>query len=496
MKQKRTIIAIIMIFVLFTGILSSCAKDGQTKSNDSGTSKSVASVVADPLKTMRDSVLKDVAFAQRTPAKDKYDFGGKKVILASPWIHDLFLEPGTTEAGDKWLARVSEVEKALNVKIETVSVEYGYFCDKIFTAAQAGTKFADIIELDSRWLSILVYPGYIKPLNQLKTGVDIKNEKWHPTQLAASKLAKNIYGVKSDPVELQNVIFWNKTLFAEQNLPNLYDFFTNKTWTWDKMKEIAAKATKIGADGTVEQWGIGGAETERSLILSNNGTIMTEDNEGKLRFSMNNPNTIAGLEFLQDLLYKSKVMEPVNVTADWRYQFEQFTNRIYAMVAAPFYTADIYYQFMEDDFGLVPFPMGPQAKDFIVPSELNRNWALINNNPDEDMSSVVMDALFAPYAEDDKDSWKARYTNVLRDDESMKVVEYLLSDSRYKLDLTGYFTKVGTSSDIIGWYKNPNNNIYYSVYTNQKTPAAAISEKEDQAKTLINDYYANLNVKK
>ncbi|MHB8964100.1 MAG: hypothetical protein ACYC5K_13220, partial [Saccharofermentanales bacterium] len=212
-----------------------------------------------------------------------------------------------------------------------------------------------------------------------------------------------------------------------------------------------------------------------------------------LRFTMNNPNTIAGLEFMQDLLYKSKVMEPVNVTADWRYQFEQFMNRMYTMVAAPFYTVDIYYQFMEDDFGLVPFPMGPQMDDYVVPAEFNRNWALMNNNPEEEMASVIMDALFSPYAGDDENTWKTRYTDVLRDDESMAVIEYLLKGNRFRLDLTGYFPDVGTSSDIIGWYKNPNNNIYYSVYTNQKTPAAAISEKEDQAKTLINDFYANLN---
>ncbi len=496
MKKLKSFLIITVTMALTLSSFSACTKTTKTNSNSTSKTSNSQSASIDEISQLRANALKDVAFAQRTPEKDKYDFGGKKVIIGSPWIHDLFLEPGTTEAGDKWLARVSEVEKSLNVKIETATSEHGLFCDKISTAAQAGTKFADIIEIDSRWLSVLVYPGFIKPLNQLKTGLNIKDEKWHPTQIVASKLAKNIYGVKAAPVELQNVIFWNKTLFEEQNLPNLYEIYEKKEWTWNKMKEVAAQATKIGSDGTVEQWGLGGAETERSLILSNNGTIMSEDSEGKLRFTMNNPNTIAGLEFLQDLLYKSKVMEPVNVTADWRYQFEQFTNRIYAMISAPFYTTDIYYQFMEDDFGLIPFPMGPEMKDYIVPAEFNRNWGILNNNPDEDMASVVMDALFSPYADDTKDSWKARYTNVLRDDESMKIVEYLLSENRYKLDLTGYFPLVGTSSDIVGWYKNPNGNIYYSVYSNQKTPAAAIAEKEDQAKTLINDFYANLTVKK
>lgn len=492
MKKAKKIGVFLLAMLMSISALSACSKTSPTSGTNSQISQAVSSET-DETETLRAEILKDVAIAQRSEPKDTYDFGGKTVIFASPWIHDLILDPGTTEAGDKFLERIREVEETFNVAIETATSEYGYFCDKIFTAAAAGTKFADIIELDSRWLSILAYPGYIKPLNQLATGVDIKDPKWHPTQLSASKLSKNIYGVKNVPVEMQNVIFWNKTLFEEQNLPNLYDLYEAKLWTWDKMKEIAALGTKIGADGTVEQWGLGGAETERDLILSNDGTIMSEDSEGKLRFTMNNPNTIAGLEFLQDLLYKSKVMEPVNVTADWRYQFEQFTNRIYTMVAAPFYTVDIYYQFMEDDFGIVPFPMGPQMDDYVVPAEFNRNWALMNNNPDEEMASVVMDALFSPYAGDDENSWKTRYTDVLRDDESMAIIEYLLKDNRFRLDMTGYFPDVGTSSDIIGWYKNPNNNIYYSVYTNQKTPAAAISEKEDQAKTLIEDFYANLN---
>ncbi|MHB8962914.1 MAG: extracellular solute-binding protein, partial [Saccharofermentanales bacterium] len=284
MKKIKGLLTIILAMMVAAGSLSACGTADPTNGTSSE-SISVVSSVTDETEALRTEILSDVAIAQRSEPKDSYDFGGKTVIFASPWVHDLILEPGTTEAGDKFLERIREVEENFNVKIETATSEYGYFCDKIFTAAAAGTKFADIIELDSRWLSILAYPGYIKPLNQLTTGVDIKDPKWHPTQLSASKLSKNIYGVKSVPVEMQNVIFWNKTLFEEQNLPNLYELYENKTWTWDKMKEIAALGTKIGADGTVEQWGLGGAEIERDLILSNDGSIMSEDSEGKLRFT-------------------------------------------------------------------------------------------------------------------------------------------------------------------------------------------------------------------
>ena len=110
------------------------------------------------------------------------------------------------------------------------------------------------------------------------------------------------------------------------------------------------------------------------------------------------------------------------------------------------------------------------------------------------MASVVMDALFSPYADDTADSWKDRYTEVLRDEESMAIIEQLLSGDHFVLDITGYFPKVGTSSDVIGWYKSANNCIYYNVYTNRKTPAAAIAEKQDQAKTLIDDFFKDIKL--
>lgn len=495
MKLRRCLAGACIAAILIS-TFASCGGDSKEPTN-SGSSSSTPSVTdSAEMEKMRNEILKDVTFEEREAEKDSYDFGGKTVIIGSPWIHELFLEPGTTEAGDKWLARVKEVEDKYNVKIKTVSTEYGYFCDQLMTAAQANTKFADIIELDSRWLAILGYPGYIKPLNKVKTGINIKDAKWHPTQLRASKQNKNIYGVKKDPVEMQNVVFWNKTLFSEQGLPDLYELVEKKEWTWDKMKEIAVQATKDSDnDGTPDQWGFGGCETERSFILSNGGSIMKETADGKMEFTMNNPATIEGLDFLQDLMYKTKCMEVVDVNADWRYQCDpQFMNRVYAMVSFPFYGADVWFQYMEDDWGVVPFPIGPKMDDYIIPAEYNRNWALTNNNPDEEMASVVMDALFSPYADETADSWKDRYTEVLRDEESMNIIEQLLAGDHFVLDITGYFPKVGTSSDIIGWYKSANNCIYYNVYTNRKTPAAAIAEKQDQAKTLIDDFFKDIKL--
>ena len=148
-------------------------------------------------------------------------------------------------------------------------------------------------------------------------------------------------------------LFYNKKMFDTAGIP-----YPDDTWDWAKLVEVGKKLTLKGAGGKVSQWGFYTETTDMenywsSLVWQNGGDIISADHKTSL---IGSDAAVGGLQFLQDLIYKDKIMDvPV---ADKGDEFEQGQAAMEAngsWLVATHLAAGL-------DFGIAPLPKGPAGR--------------------------------------------------------------------------------------------------------------------------------------
>src|SRR3954469_81595 len=162
------------------------------------------------------------------------------------------------------------------------------------------------------------------------------------------------YGLPRD----LNVIalYYNKKMFDAAGVA-----YPDDTWDWQKLVDTAKKLTKdTNKDGKPDQWGFYTETTDMenfwlSLVWENGGDVLGTD--GKTT-ALGSPEAAGGIQFLQDLIYKDKVMADPAIFAETGDAFEQGKAAMEANGSwlAPTHTA------AGIDFGVAPLPKGPTGR--------------------------------------------------------------------------------------------------------------------------------------
>ncbi|MGZ8514513.1 MAG: ABC transporter substrate-binding protein [Candidatus Limnocylindrales bacterium] len=181
----------------------------------------------------------------------------------------------------------------------------------------------------------------------------IARDGFDTTQLA-DLAVKDFAGADGDqyglPRDLNTIaLFYNKTMFDAAGIP-----YPDATWDWAKLVEVATKLTKPA--GAPNQWGFYTETSDMenywsSLVWQAGGDILSAD---KKTVVIDSDQAAAGIQFLQDLIYKDKVMaQPVpGGTGD------AFENGQAAMEANGSWLVPTH-EAAGLDFGVAPLPKGP-----------------------------------------------------------------------------------------------------------------------------------------
>ncbi len=152
------------------------------------------------------------------------------------------------------------------------------------------------------------------------------------------------------PRDLNTIaLYYNKKKFDAASLP-----YPDDTWDWNKLVEVAKTLTKSSTD-----WGFYTETSDMenywsSLVWQAGGDILSAD---KQTVVIDSDQAAAGIQFLQDLIYKDKVMQqPVPGGGDDLFQGGQA-----AMIADGSWLVPTY-QDAGLDFGVAPLPKGPAGQ--------------------------------------------------------------------------------------------------------------------------------------
>ncbi len=240
-----------------------------------------------------------------------YDFGGEIVTIVEFWAGSAFSE-------GKGAAHLAAIEEKYNCVIEFgwPGGDHNGFVENLATHVMEGAENV-VFEGQNQWIYYAVAEGLLLPLT------DVLDQGYYdalPDSVGAVMPEHNVffgdvYGFESGwgggPEkffgETQGV-YWNKELFARENLPSPYELYEQGQWTWENFKDIAIKATvDTDGDGVIDQWGFttrGSMQdpgTIEYFIYMNGGEPVRFEGD-RLLFTMNEPAAIEALEFARELV--------------------------------------------------------------------------------------------------------------------------------------------------------------------------------------------------
>jgi multiple sugar transport system substrate-binding protein len=250
--------------------------------------------------------------------------------------------------------------KAANPKIDvdvTVS-DWDAYWDKLQTGL-AGGAAPDVFAMDGP-----LFPDYQSRDVLLDLEPMIDRDGYDLGQLADQGVADFTAadgGQYALPRDLNTVVlYYNKTMFDAAGLP-----YPDETWDWAKLVEVGKKLTKdVDGDGTVDQWGFYTETTDMenywsSLVWQNGGDIVSADRTKTL---LGTPEAAGGIQFLQDLIWKEKIMADPALFVETGDAFEQGKAAMESNGSwlVPTHTAaagDLGFE-----FGIAPLPKGPAGR--------------------------------------------------------------------------------------------------------------------------------------
>ncbi len=241
-----------------------------------------------------------------------------------------------------------------NITVDVTVADWDAYWDKLQTGL-AGGAAPDVFAMDGP-----LGPDYQSRDVLLDLTPFIKAENYDLGQLddnAVKDFTTRDGVVFGLPRDLNVVaLYYNKDMFDAAGIP-----YPDDTWTWDKLVEVGKQLTKdTNGDGTIDQWGIYTETTDMenawsSFVWQAGGDILTEDGT---RSALDKPESAAGIQFLQDLIWKHKVVPEPAIFAETGDAFEQ---KVAAMEINGSWLVPTH-EAAGINLGIAPLPAGPAGK--------------------------------------------------------------------------------------------------------------------------------------
>ena len=427
--------------------------------------------------------------------KAALSFGGETITIVTPPGYGMINTDGKDPALVRRDARIKELEAKYDVKIVQKEGR-GTYWDVMTSSIASGSPAGHIMVTQENYFMEWYKAGAFADLNAAmeKTGIDFKDSRYSQTARKYTNIDGKQYAFSDVPLNPTGTIwFFNKRIFKEQNLGDPYEMVKNKTWTWDKVEEIAKKATKKKSDGTVEQWGLGGymhSDFLSSLAASNGSAIASFDKDGNPQLTLGDSAAMKAFEKMYDWTVKQKIAYVNDGSQTWDTFLREFTKCNMAMMAGTNKLLQyIEESAMPDDFGIVYAPMGPDVQENTNPTRCGHMYFIPKTYESmADKLLLLIDDLYAyPDGQTIDDLVAEKYVSKLRDEESLTIYTDMVKS-------TDRFVHDAYTMTKIDWTAPSIHELCSTVLKGSKTPGDALEANKVQFQNAMNDMMAGHKV--
>jgi len=340
--------------------------------------------------------------------------------------------------------------------------------EEFTTQVISGTPACDIWYLYQDTVNEPLKNNLLKDLSKVKT-VDFSEEKWNKQIKDIMTYNGGIYGMSTE-LEPRAGIFYNKRIFEEAGIPRdePYDLQASGQWTWDKFEEYCEKLTQdIDNDGVTDIYAMASFSKDylKLCAASNGAQFVSKDENGKYVNATKTQNFLDAANWGVSLIEKGYI-QPDPEGAAWDWFVTAFRDGECAMQTAEVYTVSSFATSMDDEFGFVMFPAGPNGDMATVPFD---NVVVVPSCFDDEYVEKIMFA-YDLYTEITPghtvdEQWKSNYSNQFADERAVEETLTMMRDEKYRiLDYQSMIPKTDYGD------------FTYSVYALAATPAEQLEE--------------------
>lgn len=434
----------------------------------------------------------DVAKLNTSTDDSVVDMGGYEFTIASSYLLD---EPVLSEvtAAEAIFEEVRhKVEEDYNCKITILPLQVNNV-ENVRSKILAGDKIADIIDVSAANILPMARAGYIVPLESV-SGLDISDSRYVQGYTELTEFNGQHYGVNFMlPAEARSCIVYNRELLKECGITEEpQELMENGEWTFDKLREMCKATTKdTNGDGQTDTYGLMFHREEEfglDLMLAN-GASLVASVDGVAKENFNTPEAVTALNYLYDLVNTDK-------TAIWnswggtyvsdKEVLANFVAGKYAFFACETWEIN---QSLKPicgdlDYGLVSIPKGPDAEDYVCPSQNARNFCITSTNKETDKTVIILNAL-ARYLEEyggEENWWHYDLEkDYFQDGDQASVDAYLTCLDHATIDMGVGVTDL--------WETFQETVIKDSIFNNKGTPASRIESISGKYQSAIDAIY-------
>lgn len=321
-----------------------------------------------------------------------------------------------TVRDEMYLARIDEIEKTYNCKIES---SYGEVSN--FTSAYAASiPVADILQCRLKHYFNVYQAGYVLPLNEIPN-VDTSDGKYGSEAfLEAFTWNGDIVATYGQywgftPLGFTNALYYNPEIFVQINEANPAELYEVGEWTWDSFERIAEACASISTEDKPVTVSVHSQYFPRMLFLSNGCNYIEEDENGKFYYGLTTPEAIEAINFSAEFGQKGYLARD---PGSHETIIENFSQGEYAIVCEVssygVRTGDLATS-MEGGLGYMYAPVGPSGTVEDVTrglmSQDNSIWSIIREKEDEvETLGNFLELFYQPLSdEEDPMDWLEDY---------------------------------------------------------------------------------------
>lgn len=465
-------------------VMSMAACGGDPADDPTPTSGADATSTPQPTKGEEGNQTPDTTPTEEAPTPTEapsFDFGGRTVRVGS--YYDMTPDPNGNTFSKAFSDRIKFVEDNYNCKIEFLNV--GDYMSSYVTSVLAGDPSCDVgYMLSYKMLPALIEGGILYPVSDLNV-IDF-NKPWYlDSSTEASTYKGKVYGMGMINADVQYGIFWNKTLFKQYNLPDLYELYENGEWTWDKFKEIAI-AGNVDVDGDGE-YDIHGFNQRENLIwsfMSSNGADAVKKTDAGVELALDSKQAQESLEAYADFM--QNVPHLKGWLGDWQSQIWSFRDGQSMMCYEAWWISYGYLNpdengegGMQDEWGFVPFPKGPSATEYVSYGKEASPWVMLNGIDKPEEVATIIDQIYRIFGDDEEayaDAVEAKFEAEAQDGTAVEICLDLMPKVKIS-PLMGF----GDLNDLL------NKEVFSSIEKGENTPQSALEAYQSALDAMMAD---------
>jgi len=490
-KKSIRLVALALTVFLALAMFAGCKKDDNK--NTSSETKSEATTSVKPTEEFDlyndDGLPKDL------------DLGGVTLKVISSNKNLLFpdekaIEESTLmERRDAW---IKDVLEEYNFTMEFVKYEWNKMTEFLLPDLLSGDYIGDFC------LPVIRQAG---PFIQAKLCLDLRSDEfaqyldfdkpwWDETMLKASTIDGATYCCTphfTSSADTTWVCFFNKTILEEIGIDEntLYDLQENFKWDWATFQQYCKLAVKdLNGDGVYnreDRWGIVSAPWHifNNLCTAGGLTLIKGNDDGTLSFNMNTSQAITTLTHINDILANDNIF--YNAEADELGMVKYFTTgrSLFLMYQVATVRSDTLRE-MEDDFGIVLTPMGPDTDSYMARAEQTTTTFFVPSTCQykEETAAAVQALAYAAWKFGVQDTLELNFLQYTRDDRSEWAVTNVFNYTTYETDQLLFDVGVGTvwSSLLLG-------SICKQVNSKAGDISGSVASIEVQGQIIIDEFY-------